>query len=117
MSDLSACDVVIIVFAMDGCHHCHEYMPRFERMLGSFQAKGWPFVYYDARPAFARGEMPVVIVDGASQDPTISQLADQHGVEGMPTTLILRRWGPVTKLEGAVSDRELYDALVATCHG
>lgn len=116
MSDLSQCRAVIVVFAMDGCHHCHEYLPRFQKMVGRFQAKGWPFVVYDGN-APEPGSIPVLIVDGASMHPTIVELADRHQVDGMPTTLVMPRAREAMKLEGAVDDRELYDALIAICTG
>jgi thiol-disulfide isomerase/thioredoxin len=115
MSDLSHCPVVILLFAMDGCPHCDDFSPRFERMVGAFQAKGWPFVFYDERRVVQYGQIPILVLDGASEDPSIGEIADQHAIEGMPTTLVLRRFGPPLKLEGAVDDRELYDALVAAC--
>lgn len=116
MGDLSHCPVVVVVFAMDGCHHCHEYLPRFHKQISKFQAYQWPFVYYDGTRSPARGEIPIVILDGASQDPGIDALAQKYAVEGMPTTLIMPRWGEAMKYEGAIEDAELYEALVFACN-
>jgi len=115
MADLSHCSVVIVIFAMDGCHHCHEYLPRFERELGRFQALGWPFVYFDNARSPNAGEIPVVIIDGASMDPSVEALAQKYAVDGMPTTLIMPRRGRVTKLEGAIDNVEIYNALKLCC--
>lgn len=112
---LDVCNVVIVIFAMDGCHHCHEYLPRFERELGRFQALGWPFVIFDGRRAPSAGEIPVVIVDGASMDPSVDALAQKYAVEGMPTTLVMPRHGAVMKLEGAIDNAEIYEALKHAC--
>ena len=115
MSDLSHCNVVVIIFAMDGCHHCEDYSPRFERMIRAFQNKGWPFVYYDGRRVISHGQIPILILDGASSDPSIAEYANQHQIDGKPTTMVLRRYQDPIKLEGAIDDREIYDALVLAC--
>lgn len=115
MSDLSACNVVIVIFAMDGCHHCHEYLPRFNKELARFQALGWPFVIYDGTRTPGAGEIPVVIIDGASMDPSVDALAQKYGVDGMPTTLVMPRRGHVQKLEGAIDNVEIYNALKLCC--
>lgn len=115
MSDLSACNVVIVIFAMDGCHHCHEYLPRFRRRVRAFTDLRWPFVYYDGARTPSAGEIPIVIVDGASPDPSVEELAQRYQVEGMPTTLVMPRIGAPMRLEGAVDDREIHDALVFAC--
>jgi hypothetical protein len=80
-------------------------------MLQTFRAKGWPFVFYDGR-AIARGSIPILILDGASSDPSIVELANQHKIDGMPTTLLLRRYQEPLKLEGAIDDPEIYGLLV-----
>ncbi len=115
MSDLSKCRAIVIVFSMEGCPYCDEYQPRFEQQLGRFLEAGTPLVHYSGG-ALAPHAIPVIFLDGASTDPQISALADQHQVEGMPTTLLLRRYRAPVKLEGAASEREIYDLLVAACH-
>lgn len=112
--DLSHCPVVVVVFAMDGCHHCHEFLPRLERLTKAFQAKGWPFVIYDGQQV-QPGAIPVIVLDGASDDPSIAELAERYNIEGMPTTLVMPRWGTPMRLDGAVDDREIYDGLVFAC--
>jgi thioredoxin-related protein len=113
MNDLSRCKAVIIVFAMEGCGHCAEYQPRLEREIQRFKQSGAPLVYYNASGELSRGVIPVIVLDGASQDPQISALADQYRVQGMPTTLLLTHNARPVMLEGAIDDRQIYDLLVS----
>ncbi len=105
----------IVVFAMDGCPACEEYLPKFRHLVDSFMAHGQPFVYYELGMPLPPGLIPVIILDGASDDPSIISFADQHDISALPTTLLLRRTARPAKLEGAIEDREIYDALVSAC--
>lgn len=116
MSDLRNVKSMVVVFAMPGCHACHDYLPRFKKQLAGFQAAPYnvPFRYYEPGQPIDRGAIPVMILDATSQDPSIVEFANLHGVSGMPTTLILFNTGvrPI-KYEGAIDDAELYHGLVA----
>lgn len=116
MSDgLEHCGAVIIVFAMEGCPYCDDYQPKLDYEIKRFKQAGAPIFYYRGG-VIPPHTIPVLVLDGASDDPQISALADQHQVTGMPTTLLLRRYDRPIKLEGDQDDRQIYDLLVAACH-
>ena len=101
------------MFGMHGCPACEDYLPRFFRQLEGFIALGQPFVIYEPGGAIATGQIPVIVCDAASQDPSVVQLADQHHVSGLPTTLLIPRMGFPAKYEGALSDVQIYNLLNA----
>ncbi len=106
---------IIIVFVMSGCPACAEYTPRFERMVKTFQAHGQPLVYHQNNKAPAPGTIPIVMLDGASADPSVVALADYYKVEGMPTTILLTHNAkPAIKL-GGVDDVEVHELLKSAC--
>lgn len=105
----------IVVFAMDGCGACEDFMPRFERLIAGFQAHGQPLVYYQIGMPLTPGAIPVIVLDADSTDESVVSFADQHAIDALPTTLLLRRNAKPARLEGAVDDKEIYDALVSAC--
>lgn len=104
---------VVVLFVMPGCDHCAEYKPRFERLVKAFQDHGHPFRYHRNGQHHAPSVIPIVVLDGTSQDPSVVELANAHKVEGMPTTLLLTHNAAPVQLVGAVSDEELHAALVS----
>lgn len=99
---------LVVIMAMPGCGACHEYLPRFQRVLAAWQAQGHPFVVGDQ---FGPGQIPVLYYDGTSQDPGIVAFADSHAVSGMPSTILLTRNAGPVKLEGAIDDSEIHALL------
>jgi len=116
MSDLQATKVVIVVFAMPGCPACADYQPRFTKQVEGFKHYGAPFVFYTPGQKLAPGQIPVVILDGTSQDPSIVSFADLYQVSAMPTTILLTYNAPPYRAEGAISDQEVYDLLSSAVH-
>jgi hypothetical protein len=112
MSDLSRVNAVLIVFAMPGCGACEDYLPRFQRQLEGFQRLGHRFVYHSTGKPIAPKTIPVLIYDATSTDQGIQALADQYGVSGMPTTVLITRGRGSSKHEGSLDDGEIYDVLV-----
>lgn len=104
----------IILFVMPGCEACEEFKPRFERMVKTFQAHGQPLAYYRNKP-LAPGQIPIVVLDATSQDPSVVGLADAHKVEGMPTTILLTHNAKPVQLLGSVPDEEIHALLVSAC--
>lgn len=105
----------IVIFVMEGCPACDDYKPRLFKLIEHFQQHGQPMVYYQLGLPILPGQIPVIVLDGNSQDGSVVDLADRHKVEAMPTTLLLSRSKRPVKIEGAVDDRQIYDALVAAC--
>lgn len=89
--DLSRTNVVVIVFVMEGCGACHDYLPRL-REIG----KGYPGV-------------PVVIQDVGKMTDEVQNTADRFNVSATPTTIVAKRGPGFVKAEGAVSDAEIRD--------
>lgn len=104
-----------MVFAMPGCPACHEYLPRLYRQVTGFQKLGVPFVYYESGGKPVRsGQIPIIIVDSTSTDPSVIALCEQHQIHALPTTVIMPRWGGPMRYEGALPDGELYEMLNTT---
>lgn len=115
MADLNGTRSVVIVFAMDGCPACEEYKPRLIKMVELFQAHGQPLVFYQVGMPLLPRQIPVIILDGASDDESVVSLADEHKIEALPTTLLLRTTAPTAKIEGAVDDQQIHAALTSAC--
>jgi hypothetical protein len=113
MSDLSQTRCLIVLFVMQGCSHCVEYKPRFQRLVDGFRSYDAPFDWHKPGQAIRPGAIPVIIYDAASQDPELQAFANQHNVSAMPCTLVLSRSFATIKMDGAISDAELYQLLVA----
>lgn len=89
MLDLSNERVFVGLFVMPGCGACHEFLPRFERMIARYP--GMPYLVYDA----------------ASPDPGLVAFMDQYAVNVTPTLLILQRGPGSIRLDGALDDATL----------
>lgn len=111
-ADLRNVKSLIIVFAMPGCPACEDYSPRLYRMIEGFKRHGVPFLIYN-NGTIQRGQIPVLVYDGASTDAGVQALCDQYGVTAMPTTVLLTRNGKPQKIEGAIPDDELYQLLAS----
>jgi hypothetical protein len=95
---LDQAHVCVIVFMMNDCSACEEYVPRFRR-----------------RAAAYRQYMPILIVD--VEDPRYTDLADRLNVTGTPATFALKRGYGTLRLEGSVSDREIEWLLGVAARG
>jgi thioredoxin-related protein len=111
VSNLQATKVVLVVFAMDGCPACADFTPRFTKQVEGFQHYRVPFVFYSPGQKLLPGQIPVLILDGTSQDPSVVSFADQYQVSAMPTTILLTYNAAPYRVEGAISDQEIYDLL------
>jgi len=93
--DLSNANVVVVVFVMEGCGACKEYLPRFKKLAEPYRKAGLPILIYDA----------------ASKDERVQNFADRVGVDATPTTAILKRGPGVLKAEGSIPDEEIQQIL------
>lgn len=75
------------VFIQRGCSHCHEYMPRFQRVSRGFPH---PLGVYDLAEGGRGGE-----------------LATRLGIQATPTTVVMDSSGHLHKRAGALSDSDL----------
>lgn len=107
---------MIIVFAIDGCEACGDFKPRFEKMVNGFRKHGVPMIWWSPNRQVKPGEIPVLIVDAGSQDPSVVGLADQHQISALPSTLLLTHNARPVKLEGAIDDTEIYQVLVSATY-
>lgn len=105
--------IVILVFAMPSCPACHEFLPRLQRQVQGFQKLGHPFVYYEPHMTTADGDIPVVVVDSTSEDPSVQAVANQYQIHALPTTVLLPKVGHAARFEGALSDEQTYELLNA----
>lgn len=115
-ASLANAKVALVLFVMEGCPACDDYKPRFARLIESFKSYGHQFVYYDEGVEIMPGQIPVIVLDAASEDESVVNLADQHKIEALPTTLLLTRYGTPAKLEGAIDDSEIHEALATACN-
>lgn len=111
MGDLDNTNVVIVVFAMDGCGACEEYLPKLLAQVEAYQKLGHPFVVYELGMRLQPGQIPVCIYDAQSEDPSVVAFADQHNVTGLPTTLLLPKRGKGQKWEGGLDATGIYGVL------
>jgi len=110
--DLSACKVVVYVFAMDGCPACEHYLPRFTaeaQMLNEqFQREGQHTRFWiNPEVSPPAGVIPVFVYDAASPDANVQALADQFGVQATPTTVIAVRGPGSFKCEGSLANNQI----------
>lgn len=112
-ADLTHTNVLILVFAMPGCPACHEYLPKLNKQIVGYQKLGHPFVMWELGGRLKPGDIPVVILDSTTPDAEVQALADQHGITGLPTTLLLPKLGYPAKFEGALDDDKIYNLLNA----
>ena len=87
-------NVIVVVFAMKGCEHCEEYVPRFQKIAAAYKAK-----------------FPVLILDAATKDAETQRFATQIGVGPVPVTAVLRRGPGIYKVVGSVTDAEIRQIL------
>lgn len=84
----SKSDKIVVVFHADGCHHCHDYLPRFRRVAVKYR--------------------PFVAIKAVKLTEKNIELCDRYKIGGFPTTAIL---GPdetlIKKVEGAISEAEI----------
>lgn len=92
--DLNRANVVVVVFVMEGCPACTEYLPRFQRVAALYHA-----------------HFPIYVLDAAADDAEIQRLADRTKVKATPTTLVMQRGPGVYKTEGAVDDADIQGIL------
>lgn len=92
--DLNRANVVVVLFVMEGCQACTEFLPRFQRAAAQY-----------------RNHFPIYVLDAASDDVETQKLADRTSVRATPTTLVLRRGPGIYKMEGSVGDADLRGIL------
>ncbi len=110
-ADLSKTRVVIVVFAMPSCPACHEYLPKLEKQIHTFQEHGHPFLVWSEGMSIEPGTIPILIYDVTKQDQSVQEFADKFDVKGLPTTIFLPRIGGWHKLEGSQDDTTIYNLL------
>ena len=103
--------VVVIVFGMNGCPACGEYLPRFFQQVEGFQKLGHPFVIYSPGHPVGPKQIPIIVLDSESNNDQVQFLANHHGVSALPTTIIQPKVGYPAKYEGSLSDQEIYQLL------
>lgn len=88
--------VVVVVASMIGCPACDDFKPRVEAIAPSYQ-RFIPVVY--------------LVLDPERPDPAISAWMDEHNVDGMPTSFVLRRHdhlgGGEWRMTGSVPDDQI----------
>lgn len=80
-------NVVVVVFHMEGCPACEEYVPRFNAQAAQL----------------AGGKVPVYVLDANKE----AAAADYYQVRAVPVTMVLRRPVGAIRMEGALSDGEI----------
>lgn len=113
MNQLDHIKAMVVLLVMPGCEHCDEFKPRFDRYVDHFQKHGAPLVDYTPGQAIKKGSIPVMVIDATSEDPNIQAFCDLHAVSGMPTLILLTYNHAPVKIEGAVEDAKIYEALTS----
>lgn len=116
MQSLDQTKALILVFGLPDCPACEEYVPRLTRQIEGFIAYGQPFVLYDNKQPLKPGQIPVIILDAGVDDPNVQALADQHQVEGLPTTVLMTQKHGHYKELGALDDQQIYKLLTTASY-
>lgn len=99
--------VIVVVFKMQGCVACADYVPRFTAVAS---AKGLPVFN------LAKGQLPTVAQLAATclpiyvvdcYDKQFEDWADHLKASSMPVTFVLRRPRGKMVIEGAVPDAQI----------
>lgn len=95
--DVSKQRVIVVVFVQEGCPACDDFKPRFEKLAARYMRAG----------------LPVFIYNAASDDQALNAWMDQLKVQGTPTMYVLKRGPGMLRLDGAVPDEDIEQALKA----
>jgi hypothetical protein len=104
-------NIVIVVFAMPGCPACDDYLPRLHKQIAHYAKLGYPFIVHDGESDLAAGSIPILIYDATAKDESVQSFADRHKITGLPTTILLPRYGVTTKYEGTLTNEQIYGIL------
>ena len=80
----------ILVFVMEGCGACHDYVPRAARIAHAYRNRG----------------LSSFQIKDMARDKDALRLADRMGVQATPTTFFQSRTG-VVKRVGALEDAQI----------
>lgn len=82
-------NIEIIIFKIQGCEACSEYVPRFRKQASAYE-----------------NMFPVHVVDANAND--AQELANYYGVKDVPVTLVRRKGNPnVLQYVGGLSDANI----------
>lgn len=87
---------IVVVFTMPGCPACEQYMPTFQAVANRFP------------------HVPRYVIDAAS--PQGAPYADHYGIQGTPTTMVLRKPAGALRAEGLLAEshvQELFSIAAA----
>lgn len=107
MASLDNYSVLVVVFGLEGCPACEDYVPRLLNRLTQKKYASDFLIYQGSLDQ----RIPVLIYDAGSEDPQIQALANRYAIHGLPTTLVLRRGNGVFKAEGALDDGRINAVL------
>ena len=85
-------NAVVVVFAMQQCPACSDYMPRFKAIASQFP------------------QVPHQVLDANA--PGVQGLADRFQIQATPTTMVLRRPVGAIKAEGSLPDADIQRLFV-----
>lgn len=92
------CDKQIVVFSADGCHACHDYLPRFRRIAVKYRA------FIDIKSG------------NISKTGSIQEIADKYKIKAVPTTLVLSTDGEVLhRYVGGIEDKKIVKMFEEAC--
>lgn len=106
---------MLIVFAMPGCGACEDYKPRFEHQVNAWIGHGQPMFWYKSG-AIPPRQIPVLMLNAASQDPSVVSLAEQYEISAVPSTLLLTQNRRPVKLEGTLDDQQIHELLASAVY-
>lgn len=92
----SKSDKIVVVFHADGCHHCHDYLPRFRRVAVRFR--------------------PFVAIKSVKLTNKNIELCDRYKIGGFPSTCILAAdESLIKKVEGAINEKAIEKLFEQAC--
>lgn len=81
-------NVLVIMFVLKGCPHCHAQYPHFVKIARKYINK-----------------VPAWVLD--ADDSKYQELADRYQITATPTTLVLKKPAGFYKVEGEMSGDEI----------
>lgn len=85
--DVNNANVVVILFVLEQCPHCHDYYPKFVEAAKKY-------THY----------FPVWVLN--ANDPEYSELADKYQITATPSIVITKRGAGAVKIEGTQDEAQ-----------
>lgn len=111
MIDLGRYKTLIVVWHMQGCGACEEFIPRVLKQAEAYKSCLGVLVAPNDRAAHIQTPAAILFLD--ANNPKYTKWAEQYKIESTPTTYVMfrKQQHRNRKIVGAVDDREIVGFL------